>query len=96
MSVLLFIVLANFFVVNILPWLAPLVAGGFSGCVLGYGSIRFAHGSLMQRIATIERDVAQQHEDHGQYVTRNEFDLIREDLRDIKTDVREVRRSLTK
>lgn len=90
------LIIEAFAITNVLPWLAPLLVPGFVGGIAGYGSFRFAHGSLMQRITTIERDVTQSQAERAEFVTRNEFELLREDLRDIKRDIREVRRTLTK
>jgi hypothetical protein len=81
---------------ELLPWLAPLAVSSVTGGVVGYGSFRFAQGTLQQRIRGIERDVVQLTEECDGYVTRNEFDLIRDYLKEIQQDVREVRRSLTK
>lgn len=74
------------------PWLAPLLLSGLGGGAAGYGSFRFAQGTLVQRLATVERDAAELRAGQVGLVTRNEFDLLREDLAEIKADVREIRR----
>jgi hypothetical protein len=81
-------------VTETLPWLAPVIASTLTGGFAGYGSFRFGQGALLQRVQTVERDVAAAKAEHSEFVTRNEFELLREDLRDIKTDIREVRRRL--
>lgn len=77
-----------------LPWLAPLVVSSGTGAVAGYGSFRFGQGALTQRIATIERDVTQVQQERGEMVTLREFELLREDLREMRTDLREIRRAV--
>lgn len=79
-----------------LSWLAPLAVSTVTGGVAGYGSYRFNHGALLERMKTVERDVKEAKAEHVGLVTRNEFELLHEDLRDIKTDIREIRRSLSK
>jgi hypothetical protein len=79
-----------------LPWLAPLAVSTVAGGVAGYGSFRFHSGAQAVRMSTIERDIAEARAEHAGLVTRNEFELLHEDLRDIKTDIREIRRSLQK
>lgn len=75
------------YLAEVLPWLAPLAVSTVSGAAAGFGSFRFGQGALTQRVSTVERDVAQA-------VTRAEFELLRDDLREIKTDLREIRRGL--
>jgi hypothetical protein len=79
-----------------LPWLAPFVVSTVTGGVAGYGSFRFGQGAMRERLKRIERDVVEAKAEHASLVTRNEFELLHEDLRDIKTDIREIRRSLAK
>lgn len=79
-----------------LSWLAPLAVSTVTGSVAGYGSFRFSQGAMRERMKTIERDVEVARSEHAQLVPRGEFELLREDLRDIKEDIREIRRSLNK
>lgn len=79
-----------------LPWLAPLVVSSLTGSVAGYGSFRFGQGELRQRLSNIEGDVVELKTGQGEFVTRHEFDLLRSVLNSIQTDVREIRRSVTR
>ncbi|HEV2863049.1 MAG TPA: hypothetical protein VGX48_18685 [Pyrinomonadaceae bacterium] len=79
-------------VIATLQWAGPLVLS----CVVAYGSVQYAQGSNAQRLATVERDIQKATAEHSHYVTRDEFKLILEDLKEIKSDVREVRRSLAR
>ena len=78
--------------VTALQWAGPLVLSA----VVGYGSVQYAQGTNAQRLATVERDIQRAQAEHSNYVTRDEFKLILDDLKEIKSDVREVRRSLAK
>lgn len=75
---------------TVLRWLGPAVLSAF----ISYGSVQYARGAQAERLATIERDVQAARAEHEKYVTKDEFSLIRDDLKEIKTDVREMRRSL--
>ena len=79
-------------IITVLQWAGPLVLSA----VVGYGSVQYAQGTNAQRLSTVERDVNKVEERQSNFVTRDEFKLILEDLGQIKEDVREVRRSLTK
>lgn len=94
--ILAFIIQGAIELMPLLSWLAPLAVSSGVGAAAGYGSFRFSSGALLQRVVTVERDVAEIKAAHAEFVTRNEFDLLRDDLREIKTDLREVRRSLSK
>ncbi len=89
-----------FFLADVLPWLAPLAVSSLTGAGAGYGSFRFGQGALTQRVEAIEkqieRDAIHSTEERAGLVTRHEFELLRDDIKDIKTDVRELRRYLTK
>lgn len=75
-----------------LQWVAPLVLSA----VVGYGSVQFAQGQQAQKLSTVERDVAGLEKKIESNPTREEFKLMLEDLKEIKQDVREIRRSLTR
>ena len=79
-------------IVTAAQWAAPLVLSA----VVGYGSVQYAQGTNAQRLATVERDIQRAQAQAENFITRDEFKLILDDLQEIKTDVREVRRSLTK
>lgn len=76
----------------LLQWCGPFVLSA----VAAYGAVQYAQGANAQRLTTVERDVEKAKAEHSSLVTREEFKLILEDLKEIKTDVREVRRSLIK
>lgn len=76
----------------VLQWAGPLVLSAF----VAYGSVQYAQGTNAQRLMTVERDVKEAAGAHSNFVTRDEFKLILDELKEIKQDVREVRRSLTK
>lgn len=63
---------------------------------VAYGSVQYGQGAREQRLSTVERDVKEAAGAHANFVSRDEFNLILDDLKEIKQDVREVRRSLTK
>lgn len=73
-----------------LSWLAPLAVSTLTGGVAGYGSFRFGQGQLLERVASLERSSIHVTEERGQLVTRHEFEMLREDIRDIKADIREL------
>jgi hypothetical protein len=77
---------------SLVQWLAPILLS----LAAGWGGVQFAQGSNAQRLTTLERDVRDQKEEHKSFVTRDEFGLLREDIREIKTDVRELRLHATK
>jgi len=77
---------------TVLQWAGPLALSA----LVGYGSVQYAQGSNAQRLSTAERDIERAQAERSNFVTRDEFKLILDDLKEIKTDVREVRRSLTK
>jgi hypothetical protein len=84
---------------TVLQWAGPLLLS----VVVGYGSLQYGQGARAAQLTTLERDlnsienrVEKAEGEHGNYVTRDEFKLILDDLKEIKTDVREVRRSLAK
>ena len=83
----------------VLQWAGPLVLSA----IVGYGSIQYGQGTRAAQLATVERDISSVEKrvekaegEHKNFVTRDEFQLMLEDLKEIKTDLREVRRSLTK
>lgn len=78
--------------INLLQWCGPFVLSA----VAAYGAVQYAQGANAQRLTTVERDVEKAKAEHSTLVTREEFRLILDDLKEIKTDVREVRRSLIK
>lgn len=82
----------RFSILSLLQWLLPILLS----LGAGWGGVQFAQGSSAERLSTVERDVREAKAEHGRYVTRDEFGLLREDIGDIKTDVRELRRELTK
>lgn len=79
-------------ILSLLQWLLPIVLS----LAAGWGGVQFAQGSSAARLSTVERDVREAKAEHKQFVTRDEFGLLREDIGDIKTDVRELRRELMK
>lgn len=93
MTLLTIILLITDWSLTLLSWLVPMGLSSITGGVVGYGSFRFAQGQTLQRITTLERDTGAITKGQEQFVTQGEFDLLREDLRDIKTDVREIRRA---
>lgn len=83
----------------VLSWLAPLVLSA----VVAFGSVQFTQGTAAQKLATVERDVSTlerkleaSNAEHANFPSREEFKLMLDDLKEIKADVREIRRSLTK
>jgi len=72
--------------------------------VAGYGSVRFTEGLTQQRLTTVEARTKENYEAiekrDDRYVIREEFknfiDGTREDLREIKADVRAIRGSLSR
>lgn len=79
-------------ILSLVQWLLPVLLS----LAAGWGGVRFAQGADAQRLSTVERDVRDAKAEQGRLVTRDEFGLLREDIGDIKTDVRELRRELTK
>ena len=82
----------RFSILSLLQWLLPILIS----LAAGWGGVQFAQGTNAQRLSTIERDVREAKAEHERFVTRDEFGLLREDIGDIKTDVRELRRELRK
>jgi hypothetical protein len=76
----------------VLQWAGPLVLSAF----VAYGSVQFAQGTNAQRLATVERDLAKAKDEHSNFISRDEFGLMRDDLKEIKADLRELRRFLTR
>lgn len=74
-------------------WLVPFALSSSAGALAGFGSYKFSQGETRQRIIHLESNVAELKRDQENYVTRTEFELLTETLRDIKTDVREIRRA---
>ena len=66
--------------------------------IAGYGGVKFAQGTTQQRLRTLENQSQLQQQDqqraNDRAITREEFKLFvdstREDLREIKTDVRAI------
>ena len=79
-------------IVSFLQWLLPVALS----LLAGWGGVQFAKGAEQERLSTVERDVRDAKSEHGRFVTRDEFGLLRDDISDIKTDVRELRRGLSK
>jgi hypothetical protein len=84
------------YLAEFLPWLAPMAVSSLTGAAAGFGSFRFGQGQLTARVDALERSSGHTTEERGSLVTRHEFDLLREDIREIRTDMRELRRTLTK
>ncbi|MET0646986.1 MAG: hypothetical protein ABW208_10225 [Pyrinomonadaceae bacterium] len=76
-------------ILSLAQWLLPVLLS----LAAGWGGVRFAQGADAQRLSTVERDVREAKTEHGRFVTRDEFGLLRDDISDIKTDVRELRRA---
>ena len=79
-----------------LRWALPFVLSAVVSGFAVWGAVQRAKGADSQRLTTVERDVRDIKAEHGHFVTRDEFGLLREDISDIKTDVRELRRGLSK
>src|SRR2546421_3443087 len=70
--------------------------------VAGYGAVRYTEGQTQQRLTTVEARAQENHDAiekrDDRYVTREEFkqflDTTRDDLKEIKTDVRAIRSDL--
>ncbi len=84
---------------TLLQWAGPFLLSG----VIGYGSVQYAQGRQVQRLDTFERDIStlekkidQAKGEHANFPSREEFKLMLDDIKEIKTDMREVRRALTK
>ena len=83
---------------TILQTLAPLLFA----VIAGYGAVRYAEGTTNQRIQNLEAQSKSQDEQlrhtNDKTITREEFqqfiDTTREDLREIKSDVRAIRSDL--
>jgi len=79
-------------------WLLPLVASGVASAFIGWGSVQYAKGGDAQRLTTVERDVQAVRDDvskaraeHSEFVRRDAFQILIDDIREIKSDVREIR-----
>jgi septal ring factor EnvC (AmiA/AmiB activator) len=83
---------ATGWLLSALKLLLPLAVSAF----VAYGAASHARGAEAERLSTVERDVRDAKSEHDRFVTRDEFGLLREDISDIKTDVRELRRGLSK
>jgi hypothetical protein len=77
-------------------WLAPLAVSTVTGGVAGYGTFRFNRGAERERLTTLERDVKEARAEHAGLVTRAEFDLLRDDLREMRADIRQILRTLSR
>jgi len=84
---------------SVVQWLAPVLLS----VAAGWGSVQFAQGAQLQKLTTVERDVTtlggrieKAQAEHANFPSREEFRLMLDDLKEIKADVREIRRSLTK
>lgn len=66
--------------------------------VVGYGGVRYAEGQTHQRLKTVEAQQQEQKSVNDKLITRDEFkqfmEATREDLREIKQDVRAIRSDL--
>lgn len=83
---------------NVGRWLVPLILSGAASAFIGWGSVQYAKGGEAQRLSTVERDVQAVKEDvskargeHGEFVRRDAFQILIDDVREIKSDVREIR-----
>ncbi len=81
-----------------LRWCGPFVLSAFTF----YGLFQFTQGTQAARLATIERDVttlelkiAATQAEHADFPSRHEVRLVLDDLKEIKADLREIRRTLT-
>ena len=81
-----------------LRWCGPLVLSAFTF----YGLFQFTQGTQAARLLTVERDVlalerkiGDAQAEHEQFPTRHETEMILGDLKEIKTDLREIRLTLT-
>lgn len=84
---------------SVVQWLAPVLLS----IAAGWGSVQFAQGAQSKTLSTVERDVTalgvrleKAQAEHSNFPSREEFKLMLDDLKEIKADVREIRRSLTK
>jgi hypothetical protein len=86
-----------------LRWALPFVLSAVASAFAAWGAVQRAKGADDQRLATVERDVRAVKSDvdrargeHNEFVRRDAFQLLLDDLKEIKADVREVRNSLRK
>lgn len=79
-----------------LQWLAPLALSA----VIGYGGAQYAQGRNETRLSHVETLTEKAKTEHANFVTRDEFRLAveatRDDLREIKADVRAMRQELSR
>jgi hypothetical protein len=83
----------------LLQWALPFLLSAFTA----YGVSQYGRGAQAEKISTIETNVAtvtqkleKSTAEHANFPTREEMKLILDDLKEIKSDVREIRRSVTK
>lgn len=76
----------------------PLILSACASAFVAWGSVQYAKGSDAQRLSTVERDVRDVKDDvtkargeHEQFVRRDSFQIVLDDLKEIKSDVRAVR-----
>ncbi|HEV2862861.1 MAG TPA: hypothetical protein VGX48_17730 [Pyrinomonadaceae bacterium] len=86
--------------ITVARWALPFVASAVASCFIAWGSINYAKGAEAQRLTTVERDVQAVKSDvdrargeHGEFVRRDAFQIVLDDLKEIKGDVREVRQA---
>lgn len=85
-------------IVRGLRWALPLVVSGVVSAFTVWGSAQYAKGTDAQRLTTVERDVTQVRADiekargeHDDFVRRDAFQIVLDDLKEIKSDVRTIR-----
>jgi hypothetical protein len=81
------------------PWLQFLWPIALT-VLAGYATVNYAAGSLNQRLATVEKQAADQSQENKRFVTRDEqqifIDSTSRELREIHEDVRAIRNSVEK
>jgi hypothetical protein len=71
-------------------WLLPLVLSGAASTFIGWGAVQHAKGVDAQRLTTVERDVQELRDVQKEFVRRDAFGILVDDVKEIKRDVRDI------
>lgn len=72
-------------------WLLPAIVSAVVTAFVGWGSVQYAKGDAERRLQTVEQSVRDAKAEHDQFIRRDSFQIVLDDLKEIKRDVRAVR-----
>lgn len=72
-------------------WALPIVLSAVASVFVTWGSIQYAKGTDAQRLSVAERDITEIKGERDKFVRRDSFQILLDDIREIKADVRAMR-----